>query len=62
MSVAGLGGGIDVHRFYIGADGRGVVHGLVNIAAFLAQAMVTSIKFDVCDEFQRDDASTGECL
>jgi len=59
MSVAGLGGGIDVHRFYIGADGRGVVHGLVNI---VAQAMVTSIKFDVCDEFQRDDASTGECL
>ena len=55
ISVEGLGGGDDEKYFYIGqTDGKGVVHGLVNIAAFLAHAMAISIRYDVCDEFHMD--------
>ena len=55
MSVRGVGGGDDRMHFYIGqTDGSGVVHGLVNVAAFLAHAMSVSIKYDVCDEFNID--------
>lgn len=32
----------------------------MNIAAFLAQAMAVSIKYDVCDEFNVDDYSGSE--
>ena len=55
MSVSGVGGGGKEMRFYLGADGKGVLHGLVNVAAFLAHAMALSIKFDVCDEINQDD-------
>lgn len=58
VSVAGLGGG--AKRFYIGADKKRSLYGLVNIAAFLAHAMTVSIKYDVCDEFNRDDYTNGE--
>ncbi len=30
--------------------GKGIVHGLVNVAAFLAHAMSISIKYNVCDK------------
>lgn len=37
--------------FYLGdTTSNGVDHGLVNIALFLAQAAVETIKFDICDE------------
>ena len=55
MSVSGVGGGGKEMRFYLGADGKGALHGLVNVAAFLAHAMAISIKFDVCDEINQDD-------
>jgi hypothetical protein len=62
MSLFGAGGGSDDDNenddpilFYVGqTDSGGLAHGLVNIAAFLAHAMVTSIKYDVCDEFNVD--------
>ena len=41
MSVNGLGGGDNSVFFYIGqTDGKGVVHGLVNVAAFLSREML----------------------
>ena len=50
MTVNGVGGGSDQIFFYIGqTDYKGIVHGLVNVAAFLAHAMAVSIKFDVCE-------------
>lgn len=60
MTVSGVGGGGNEMRFYLGFDestssGKGILYGLVNIAAFLAQAMMVSIKYDVCDEFHMDD-------
>ena len=55
MSVSGVGGGGNEMRFYLGADGKGALHGLVNVAAFLAHAMAISIKYDVCDEINQDD-------
>ena len=55
MSVSGVGGGDNEMRFYLGADGKGALRGLVNVAAFLAHAMAISIKFDVCDEINQDD-------
>ena len=60
MSVSGVGGGGNEMRFYLGFDestssGKGILYGLINIAAFLAQAMMVSIKYDVCDEFHMDD-------
>eukprot|EP00804_Cyclotella_cryptica_P017918 CCRYP_001284-RA/>CCRYP_001284-RA protein AED:0.17 eAED:0.17 QI:49/1/1/1/0.75/0.6/5/1327/535 len=58
LSVAGLGGGDDELRFYTGADGKGSIYGLINIAAFLAHAMTVSIQYDVCDEFNDDDLAT----
>lgn len=60
LSVAGVGGGDDQLRFYTGADGKGSIYGLVNSAAFLAHAMAVSIQYDVCDEFNDDDSSTGD--
>ena len=58
MSLIGAGGGGDDDDpilFYVGqTDSGGLAHGLVNLAAFLAHAMVTSIKYDVCDEFSVD--------
>jgi hypothetical protein len=55
LSVSGLGGGDVETFFYIGqTDNRGVVHGLVNVAAFLSQASVIAIKYDACDEFNID--------
>jgi hypothetical protein len=55
MSVGGVGGGDVETFFYIGqTDNRGIVHGLVNVAAFLSQASVISIKYDACDEFNMD--------
>ena len=55
MSISGVGGGELERFFYIGqTDNRGVVHGLVNVAAFFSHASVVSIKYDVCDEFNMD--------
>ena len=55
IAVLGVGGGESETFFYIGqSDNRGIVHGLVNMAAFLAQASVVSIKYDACDEFNMD--------
>eukprot|EP00984_Skeletonema_dohrnii_P000082 scaffold27_cov125-Skeletonema_dohrnii-CCMP3373.AAC.3 len=55
IAVLGVGGGESETFFYIGqSDNRGIVHGLVNVAAFLAQASVVSIKYDACDEFNMD--------
>ena len=55
ISIFGVGGGNFQTYFYIGqTDNSGAVHGLVNIAAFLAQASVISIKYDACDEFNID--------
>mmetsp|Transcript_21940 Transcript_21940/g.47541 ORF Transcript_21940/g.47541 Transcript_21940/m.47541 type:complete len:575 (-) Transcript_21940:109-1833(-) len=60
MSVGGVGAGDTEQYFYTGqTDGMGVIHGLVNIAAFLSQAMAVSIKFDICDEFHMDDTTTN---
>jgi hypothetical protein len=56
MSLFGASGGDDdPMMFYMGqTDSKGIAHGLANLAAFLAHAMVTSIKYDVCDEFNVD--------
>jgi hypothetical protein len=42
--------------FYMGEDGvvNGHLYGLVNIAAFLAQSMKETIKYDACDENSYD--------
>jgi hypothetical protein len=66
MSLFGAGGGGDGDDdepilFYVGqTDSKGLAHGLVNLAAFLAHAMVTSIKYDVCDEFSVDSTDSSE--
>jgi len=54
ISVGGVGGG--ALFFYTGQtdNRRGIVHGLVNLAAFLSQASVIAIKYDACDEFNMD--------
>jgi hypothetical protein len=62
MSVSGVGGGGNELRFFLSADGKGYLHGLVNVAAFLSQAMAVSIKYDVCDEFNIDDYIGGKQL
>lgn len=56
MSVDGVGGDDDHMYFYTGqTDDKGLVYGLVNIAAFLAHAMaLPSIKYDLCDEYNLD--------
>ena len=47
MSTSAIAG----KKFYIGEDvTNGHVYGLVNIAAFLAQSMKETIKYDACDE------------
>ena len=47
MATEGVAG----KKFYIGEDvTNGHVYGLVNIAAFLAQSMKETIKYDACDE------------
>jgi hypothetical protein len=52
--------GVGPYRFYMGEKGdRKDVrwkYGLVNVAAFLAQAMQESIRYDVCDENNWDQA------
>lgn len=44
--------GVAGHFFYLGEDDstNGYKYGLVNVAAFLAQAMKETIKYNVCDE------------
>ena len=45
--------GVGDLSFYLGEDAvgeQGTVIGLVNIAAFLAQSMKETIKYDACDE------------
>ena len=56
MSVLGSTGDDDEDTilFYVGQTESKIVHGLVNLAAFLAHAMAVSIKHDVCDEFNVD--------
>ncbi len=52
MYLEGVGG----QKFYVGEDvagKEGVKVGLVNIAAFLAQSMKETIKYDACDEVGR---------
>ena len=48
MATEGVAG----KKFYIGEPDvdNGHVYGLVNIAAFLAQSMKETIKYDACDE------------
>lgn len=61
LSVIGVGGGELERSFYIGqTDNRGIVHGLVNVAAFLSHAAVISIKYDACDEFNMDKTDYTE--
>lgn len=62
ISVSGVGGGGNDMRFYLGADGKGALYGLVNVAAFLAHAMSISIKFDACDEINQDDFRGSKSL
>jgi hypothetical protein len=51
MATQGVAG----KKFYIGEDvTNGHVYGLVNIAAFLAQSMKETIKYDACDESSWD--------
>ena len=51
MSTSAIAG----KKFYIGEDvTNGHVYGLVNIAAFLAQSMKETIKYDACDESSWD--------
>ena len=40
--------------FYTGEDYRRIDYGLTNLAAFLANAMVESLDYDTCDEFNTD--------
>ena len=43
--------GVNGMYFYLGGDGnKDHVYGLVNVAAFLAQSMKETIKYDACDE------------
>jgi len=52
--------GVGDLKFYLGEDvsgDEGVVMGLVNIAAFLAQSMKETIKYNACDE-----VSQGKCV
>ena len=43
--------GVNGQYFYVGEEGKdGHVYGLVNIAAFLAQSMKETIRYDACDE------------
>jgi len=61
MSVDGVGN--NEMFFYTGqTDNKGLVHGLVNIAAFLSHAMaLPSIKYDLCDEHNSDTTdNTGK--
>ena len=49
--------GVGDLKFYLGEDVRGdegVVVGLVNIAAFLAQSMKETIKYNACDEVSQE--------
>ena len=47
MSSKGVAG----KKFYLGKDGRaGSLYGLVNIAAFIAQSLKETIKYNACDE------------
>lgn len=55
--------GINDMTFYLGEDVSGVAGttiGLVNIAAFLAQSMKETIKYDSCDENNWDVNSDGK--
>jgi len=55
MYERGVGG----QRFWLGNDGeQNPDYGLVNIAAFIAQSMKETIRYDVCDE-NNWDATTG---
>ena len=42
------------HSFYLGNLGYEWEYGVINIAAFFAHAMTSSIKYDACDEFHTD--------
>lgn len=42
--------GVNGEKFWLGNEGESQVYGLVSIAAFLAQAMKETIKYNVCDE------------
>ena len=42
------------HSFYLGHKSNEWEYGIVNIAAFLAHAMTSSIKHDACDEFHTE--------
>ena len=43
-------GDIGSTYFYLGPNGGGPAYGLINVALFLAQAVVESVHFGVCDE------------
>lgn len=61
MSVIGVGPGDEPLFFYLGqTDEKGIVHGMVNLAAFLAHAMARSIKYDLCDEPNVDKTDMTE--
>ena len=63
MSVDGVGGGDDMIYFYTGQtdDPQSLVHGMVNIAAFLSHAMsLPSIKYDLCDEYNVDNTDNTQ--
>ena len=43
--------------FYLGYEEEKLLYGQVNVAAFLANAVVESIQYDTCDEFNWDQVS-----
>ncbi|KAL7532301.1 hypothetical protein ACHAXR_004552 [Thalassiosira sp. AJA248-18] len=63
MGVAGFGA---YFKFRLEGDDHNWVHGLVNLAAFLANCMVESIEYDTCDElnwqiFEGKHAISNSC-
>ena len=63
MSVDGVGGDDAMIYFYTGQtdDPQSLVHGMVNIAAFLSHAMsLHSIKYDLCDEYNVDNTDNTQ--
>jgi len=52
--------GVANHKLYLGGDcSHCHMYGLINVAAFLAQAMKETIRYDACDENSWDRVGTG---
>uniref|UniRef100_A0A0G4GP66 Histidine kinase n=1 Tax=Chromera velia CCMP2878 TaxID=1169474 RepID=A0A0G4GP66_9ALVE len=49
--------GVGTSRLWLGDEGDTTLYGLVSVAAFIAQSMKETIKYDVCDENNWDSTS-----